>query len=288
MQYKDYYGILGVGKKASQEEIKKAHRKLAFRYHPDQNPDNKNAEEKFKEISEAYQVLGDPKKRRQYDLLGAHWKKFGQSGFDDFVHQWQQQRKGSKVEFEADLGDLFNNGDFFSSFFGGKGRDVESKISISLEEAYQGLSPVLRVDNKRLKIKIRPGIADGQMLKIAGKGRPGRTKNGDLYLKVLIKKHPVFERKGDDLHARVKVDVYTAMLGGKVMVHTLKGRMNINIPPCSQHGQQLKLRGLGMPNYKNPQQYGDMILSLHIEMPTQLNAEEKRLLEKLRQLRPQQ
>ena len=287
MQYKDYYKILGLSKKASQDEIKKAHRKLAFKYHPDQNQGNKKAEENFKEISEAYQVLGDPDKRKQYDRLGAQWKKYGQGGFDEFAKQWQQQR-GSRVEFEGDFGDIFNNKDFFSSFFGGRagrGRNFESKISISLEEAYTGLQPILRLEKQRIKIRIKPGIKDGQILKIPGKGGTARGGRGDLLLTINIKKHPVFERKGNDLYAKINIDLYTAILGGKAMVHTLKGKMNVNIPPYAQNDQILKLKGLGMPDYKNPQRFGHLFIILKIVFPTSLSDEERNLFEQLREIK---
>lgn len=284
MQYKDYYKILGVNKKASQEEIKKVHRKLAFKYHPDQNPGNKAAEEKFKEISEAYQVLGDPDKRKKYDRLGTQWQKFGQGGFDDFARQWQQQRarRGQRVEFDADMFNQPGN-DFFSTFFGNRkrSRDVESKITISLEEAYTGFQPVLRIEDKRIKITVKPGIKSGQVLKIPGKGRGAK---GDLLLKINIKPHQIFERKGDDLHAKAEVGLYTAILGGKVMIHTLKGRMKVTVPSYSQHDQILKLKGLGMPNYKNPQKSGNLYLTLKINMPKSISETERKLLEQLRDM----
>lgn len=284
MQYKDYYKILGVNKSVSQDELKKAYRKLVFRYHPDQNPDNPQAEDKFKEVSEAYEVLGDPAKRKQYDQLGNQWKRFGQGSFDDFVKQWNAQRGGAKVEFDADLNDIFDNSDFFSTFFGGRGRDIESKITITLEEAYNGIEPVIRIDQKRIKIKIRPGIRNGQTLKISGASTKSSRFKGDLYLKIFIKKHRIFERRDDDLHARVRVDAPTAVLGGKIMIHSFKGRMYVNIPPHSQSGKTIKLKGLGMPNYKQPGQFGDMYLQLRVELPTQLNVEERKLWEQLKKV----
>lgn len=285
MQYKDYYKILGVSRKASQEEIKKVHRKLAFKYHPDQNSGNKVAEEKFKEISEAYQVLGDAEKRKQYDLLGDQWKRFGQGGFDEFARQWHQQRaqRGQRVEFDADMFNQQGN-DFFSTFFGGarrRSRDVESKITISLEEAYHGFQPILRLEGKRLKITVKPGIKNGQVLKIPGKGKGAGS---DLYLKIHIKPHNIFERKGDDLHAKAEVGIYTAILGGKVMIHTLKGRMKVTVPPYAQQDQVLKLTGLGMPNYKNSGQRGNLYLTLKIAIPKSITPEQRQLLEQLRDL----
>lgn len=295
MEYKDYYKTLGVNKNATKEEIKKAYRKLSFKYHPDQNQGDKAAEEKFKEISEAYEVLGNEDNRKKYDQLGANWKYYeqaqAQGGFNG----------GRTYTYEGDINDIFEqafrgsggSGDFFETFFGGggfgtqtrsrtqtrqrKGRDYESEMTISLEEAFHGINPTLRVGELRLNIKIKPGIKDGQKLKIKGKGAasPYGGPPGDLYLTVNISPHPRFTRKNQHLYTDVKVDLYTAILGGKVTVPTLKGKANIAIPKGTQPGKKLKLKGKGMTEYNKPDQRGDLFLTIQVEIPTQLSTEEE-------------
>ncbi len=302
MEYKDYYKTLGVSKSATKEEIKKAYRKLSFKYHPDQNPDNNAAEEKFKEISEAYEVLGNEDNRKKYDQLGANWKYYEQA-----------QRQGgfgggqTTYEYEGDLNDLFSRAfgggadDFFETFFGAggfgpqtrtstrtrKGRDYESEISISMEEAYNGLQPTLRIGDKRLNIKIKAGIKDGQKLKIKGRGAPSVHGGvpGDLFLKVNIQPHPMFTRKNQHLYTNIKVDLYTAVLGGKVTVPTLTGKASIQVPAGTQSGKKLKMKGLGMPLYNRPNEKGDLYLTIEIEIPTRLSSREKELFEELASIR---
>lgn len=315
MEYKDYYKILGVSKKASQDEIKKAYRKLAVKYHPDKNPDNKEAEEKFKDIGEAYEVLKDPEKRKRYDELGANWKHYQhqQQGASGGGFDWSQfggGRGGTYTTFEGDPGDLFGNSgfsDFFESFFGGfdsrqsqsqrnqaygtfKGQDYEAQATITLEEAYHGTSRILNLNNKKIRIKLKPGITDGQVLRIKGKGAPGISGGpaGDLYLKVQVEKHRTFERKGNDLYVDVPVDLYTAVLGGKTNISTMKGKVSATIPKGTQNGKILRLKGLGMPDYRNNTHYGNLYASINIMIPKDLGPEETRLFEKLRALRHQQ
>lgn len=308
MEYKDYYKILGVNKQASQDEIKKAYRKLAVKYHPDKNPDDKSAEDKFKDVSEAYEVLKDPEKRKQYDTLGANWKQYQQqgNGFD-----WSQFGGGggrSHMHFEGDMGDMFGNSgfsDFFEQFFGGfggaqhgggrrqayqqgfPGQDLEASTTINLEDAYQGSTIILNVNGKKIRIKLKPGIEDGKTLKIKGKGsatvQGGPT--GDLYLKVNIADHPVFERKGNDLHTDLKVDLYTALLGGDVEVNTMKGKVKVNIAQGTENNKKLRLKGLGMPNSKDPKKKGDLYANVQVLLPTNLSLEEEKLFRQLRELR---
>lgn len=319
MEYKDYYKILGVSKTASQEDIKKAYRKLAVKYHPDKNQDDKKAEERFKDIAEAYEVLKDPEKRKRYDELGANWKYYQQQGAGAEGFDWSHfgGRRGSRVEFEGDLGDIFGGSgfsDFFNSFFGGfgtgntgrsqfragssqgrpfgnasgfgaKGQDLESQMSITLEEAYHGVTKILNVNGDQLRLTIKPGIRDGQTLRLKGKGGPGvNGMAGDLYLKINVRPNSSYERKGDDLYVDLPVDLYTAVLGGKANVKTLKGAVSVNIPKGTENGKTLRLKGLGMPNYENNHVFGDLYAKVSVRIPKNLTEEEINLFKQLKQL----
>jgi len=308
MEYKDYYKILGVDKSASQEEIKKAYRHLAKKYHPDKHKGDKQAEEKFKEIGEAYEVLKDPEKRKKYDQLGANWKHFqqagGQAGDFDWS-QWTSRPGGRTFTFEGDLSDLFGGSsgfsDFFETIFGGmggsgrgqsrrtrtagaKGSDVQSEITLTLEEAYHGASRIFQLGGKKIRITIKPGIEDGQQLRVKGHGSPGRFggEAGDLYVRVRIAPHPRYARHGNDLLQTLPVNLYTAVLGGQAEVPTFTGNVKITIPPGTQNGKTLRLRGKGMPVYGRENQFGDMLVKVHVRIPEKLTAEEKELFERLR------
>jgi curved DNA-binding protein len=305
MEYKDYYKALGVSKNASQEEIKKAYRKLAVKYHPDKNPDDKLAEDKFKEIAEAYEVLKDPEKRKQYDTLGANWKQYQQQGQD---FDWSQfgGRGGSRVHFDRDMGDIFGNSgfsDFFEQFFGGfgssqggrssygyqqgfPGQDLQANLNISLQEAYQGTSRLINVEGKKIRVKLKPGITDGKTLKIKGKGTASQQGGpaGDLYLKVYVAQDPRFERRGNDLYTDLKVDLYTALLGGDAEVDTLKGKVKVKIGKGTENGKVLRLKGLGMPSEQG-QLPGNLYAKVSIQLPRKLTAEEEALFKQLRQMR---
>jgi curved DNA-binding protein len=309
MEYKDYYKTLGVEKSATQDEIKKAYRKLAVKYHPDKNKGDKEAESKFKEIAEAYEVLKDPEKRRKYDTLGANWKQYqtqGGGGFDDY--DWsafggRAGRGGTRGEFEGNFNDFFGGGgfsDFFNNFFGGgfgrrteaaqqgfKGKDYEGELTISLEEAYSGTQRMIDVEGKKLRIKIKPGIADGQALRIRQKGGQGVRggEPGDVFLKINVLQHSIYERQGDDLNTNLDVDLYTAVLGGKTRISTLKGDMEINIPEGTENGKKLRLKGLGMPVHDNPGSFGDLYVKINVVVPKNLTSEEKDLFVKLAALR---
>lgn len=312
MEFKDYYKILGVEKSATQDEIKKAYRKLAMKYHPDRNPGNKSAEEKFKEITEANEVLSDPEKRKKYDALGANWKQYQHTGagFDDFFSQFGGARRGggTTYEFSGDLGDLFGGmgggfSDFFESFFGAgrtsarsgftsqgfqsqpTGVDVEADLNITLEEAFCGSERQISVDGKKLKIKINPGTKDGQKLRLKGLGR-SRSANGnkgDLYLNIHILQHPFYEIKDNELFYNLDVDLYTAVLGGKEKITTLDGKtISINIPDGTESENVLRLKGLGLnKNYGR----GDLFVKIHVTVPKDLSREEKELFIKLKSFR---
>jgi curved DNA-binding protein len=305
MEYKDYYKILGVAKNASVEEIKKAYRKLAAKYHPDKNPGDKAAEEKFKDINEAKEVLADPEKRKMYERFGSAYKQYQTTGrLGDF--DWSQfggrgggQSFGGSINFE----DLFGgSGDFFEMLFGqpfgggrkrswhstvAKGQDLSSEASITLEEAYQGTARQISVGGEIIKFNIKPGTRDGQKLKMSGKGAPGMNggRGGDLYITVKITSHPRFERDGDNLLCDLPVDLYTAILGGKAELRTLKGVIKVDIPREAENGKMLRLKGMGMPLYGQPGKFGDLYAKISVKIPKNLTAEEVKLFNKLKRLR---
>ncbi|WP_018477996.1 DnaJ C-terminal domain-containing protein [Pontibacter roseus] len=302
MEYKDYYKILGVEKSASQADIKKAYRALAKKFHPDKTKGDKAAEEKFKDISEAYEVLGDEQKRKQYDELGANWRQFQQGG-----GQYRGQPGGGfrGSYSQGDASDMFGGSgfsDFFEQFFGGgfaqqagdfrgrgratKGQDYEGEMAISLQEAYSGTSRLLTVNGQQLRITTKPGVADGQVLRIKGKGGPavGGGVPGDLFMRVLVQPHPNFDRQGDDLHTKLNLDLYTAILGGDAEVDTITGKLKLKIPAGTQNGKTLRLRGKGMPVYGKPDQHGDLYVKIEVQLPVHLSDEERSLMLQLRDL----
>ena len=313
MEYKDYYKILGVSKDADEKEIKRAFRRLARKYHPDVNPGDPQAEERFKEINEAYEVLSDPEKRRKYDQLGAEWYRWQQAGGRPGDFDWSRwvstapggQRVYVRYGTPEDLQDLFGEGspfsDFFSQIFGGmgaapggfeyrvrpqRGQDYEQEVEISLREAYQGTTRILQKDGRRLEVKIPPGARTGTRVRIVGEGGPGAAggEAGDLYLRVRVRPDPQFERRGDDLYVTVPVDLYTAILGGKVRVPTLNGAVMLTIPPGTQNGRVFRLRGKGMPRLRQPEQHGDLYAKVDVRLPTHLTPRQRELFEELRRI----
>ncbi len=309
MEYRDYYKILGVEKKATKGEIKKKYRKLAQQYHPDRNPDNKAAEEKFKEISEANEVLSNDEKRAKYDQLGSNWNQYqhgGSGGFD--FSQWAQQ--GSGKQYRSSFDGSFGGGDFsdfFESFFGGgfsnagfgggqgrrpgrrqmKGQNYEAQLQLNLTDAYHGTSTVLIVEGEKIKVNLKPGVKDGQKLRVKGKGGMSPTGNdsGDLILNIKVLNSTGFVVKGNDLHVNLDVDLYTALLGGKVTINPIKGPITINIPKEAQNGKVLRLKKLGMPVYGRKDSFGDLYVKINVKLPTNLSPEETELVEQLAQLR---
>ena len=300
MQFKDYYQILGVKPDASLDEIKKAYRRLALKYHPDKNPGDKQAEEKFKDIAEAYDVLSDPEKRKKYDMIynggkgpGAGFGDFGGFGGGNYYYY-----SGGGQDF--DLGDIFGDfssgggfSEFFKQFFGGMGRkktkqkikgdDLYARVEITLSEAYTGTERIIMVNGEKLRIKLKPGVRHDQLLRIRGKGNPSPVPNGqpgDLYVRVSILPHPFFERRGDDLYTNAEVNVLKALVGGKIKIRTLKGtEVKVPIPAGVKNGHVLRLKGLGMPNYEHPHHYGDLYVKVNLKVPQDLNDKEKGYIE---------
>jgi len=298
MEYKDYYKILGVDKKATEDDVKKAYRKLAMKLHPDRNPGNKAAEEKFKEINEAYEVLRDKEKRARYDQLGDSYQRWQQTGGAPGNFNWEQWTSGAPGgrTTQVDMDDLFGGlggfSDFFSSIFGGmpgtatrqttrrtrQPASYEQPVQITLEEAYKGAARALQVDGRRLEGKIPPGAKNGTRVRLGGMGPAG----SDIYLVIEVAPDSRFERKGNDLYGEVTVDLYTAVLGGQVRVPTMTSEVVLTIPAGTQPGQKIRLAGRGMPELRNPQTFGDMYVTVKVQLPRQLSAKQRELFEQLR------
>ena len=313
MDYKDYYKIIGVDKNANEKDIKRAYRKLAREFHPDVNPGNPQAEERFKEINEAYEVLGDPEKRAKYDKFGASWQQYQRMGGKPGGFDWSQWSGfggpgGVRVDLSGDLGDLFGGGsggfsDFFNTLFGNmgmrstgagqrarrgmRGQDIEHPVQITLDEAFHGTQRRLEKDGRRLDVKVPRGVKTGARIRIAGEGTPGSTgmPAGNLYLKVTVAPHPIFTREGDDLRRTVDLDLYTAILGGELRVGTLDGDVTLKVPQGTQNGRTFRLRGKGMPKLRHPDQRGDLYVKVHVRLPQELNEREKQLFQELAELR---
>jgi len=295
MEFKDYYAILGLNPDADEQAIKQAYRKLARQYHPDVNPGDKKAEERFKEINEAYQALSDPERRRKYDELRSYYQRWQRSGGrGDFNWSRWQAAPGQQVYTynvsPEDLEDLFGAdspfSDFFSSIFGqpqfrrasrsARGRDLELPVTISLEEAFSGTTRSLQVGNRRIEARIPRGVQTGTRVRLSGQGAPGigGGPDGDLYLNVEVAPHPQFERDGDDLRSVVEVDAFTAAVGGEVRVPTIDGTVTLKIPPLTQADRVFRLRGKGMPRLENPSERGDLFVRVKLVLPEPLSEDE--------------
>jgi len=325
MEYKDYYKIMGVDKKATAKELKQAYRRLARKYHPDVNQGSKEAEAKFKEINEAYEVLGDPEKRKRYDELGANWKHYdewqrqggqaqgqpfdwSQFGFDpgEGGNTRYQYRTLTEEEMQNLFGASGGFSNFFYTFFGDpgtrvdtghraasrRGRDIEQPVEVTLEEAFSSTTRLIQISDAsgkphRLEARIPPGVNEGSRVRLAGQGAPGvgRGPAGDLYLIIHISPHHLFERRADDLQLKLSVPLTTAMLGGEVQVPTLNGRVVLKIPPETQNGKVFRLKGKGMSRLGEPNGRGDLYAEVKVVLPQRLSAKERELFQELASLR---
>jgi DnaJ-class molecular chaperone len=329
MEFKDYYQTLGISKSAPAKEVKQAYRKLARKFHPDVNPGDKASEARFKEINEAYEVLGDPEKRRKYDELGANWRLYEQAqqqgqpwpggspfgaGFGE-GGAWTINMGGGpggyRTMTEEEMQDLFGNedpfSDFFKTFFGGgaaepgrgrqaraprsqKGRDIEHEVELTLEEAFHGAMRRISIKQgghaRSVDVRIPAGVKDGSRVRAAGEGEAGSNggASGDLYLRVRIKAHPVFERRGSDLHARLAVPVTTAVLGGEALVPTIGGSIRLKIPETTQSGQVFRLKGHGMPVVGKAGERGDLYATIDVQLPRSLSKDQRQHYEALARL----
>jgi DnaJ-class molecular chaperone len=330
MEFKDYYQTLGVAKTASDKELKQAYRKLARKHHPDVNPGDKSAEARFKEINEAYEVLGDPGKRRKYDELGANWRMYEQaqqqgqawppggpfgSGQPGQGGAWTINMGGEpggyRTMSEEEMHELFGNedpfSDFFRTFFGGgggapreggrtrqgraprtqKGRDLEHEVELTLEEAFHGATRRISIKQgghaRSVDVRIPVGVKDGSRVRAVGEGESGANGGaaGDLYLRVQLKPHPVFERKGTDLHAKLAIPATTAVLGGEANVPTITGPVRLKIPETTQNGQVFRLKGHGMPVVGKPDDRGDLYATVDVQLPRSLTKEQRQHYEAL-------
>ena len=324
MDFKDYYAALGVAKTASEKEIKQAYRKLARKHHPDVNPNDASAEAKFKEINEAYEVLGDPEKRKKYDELGANWKMYEQAGaggggYRPQAGAWNVNFGGgagsARTMTEDEMREMFGGddpfSDFFHTFFGGAmggaagqtrtgrgraraarpGRDVEHELELGLEDALHGSMRRLSMQHdgeaRTVDVRIPAGVTEGSRVRIAGEGERGTggAQAGDLYLRIRLAPHPTFERRGRDLYTRVSIPLTTAVLGGEAEVQTLAGKLlRLKIPPTTQNGQVFRLKTHGMPATGKPDQTGDLYATVDVQLPRELTPEQRSHFEALQKL----
>jgi curved DNA-binding protein len=322
MEYKDYYRILGVARDATQDDIKKKYRKLAAKYHPDKNPDDKSAEAKFKEVGEAYEVLKDPEKRKLYDKVGSDWKRYQQAGADPDDFNWSQYAgrgygggRGQRVNVNFDdiFGDSGGGGgspfsSFFETLFGGgqfgnggaygsagqrtryrtprKVPDTEAAIQVNLADLFHGVQKYLRINGDKVKVKIPAGIEDGKRLKLKGRGRTSSgMPKGDLYLKIHVNVPEGYERRGKDVYQTVPIDLYTALLGGEITVQTLDGKVKLNIPPETSNGKTFRLPERGLPELSNSGKRGNYFIVTEVSLPENLTMKEKQLVKELASLR---
>jgi curved DNA-binding protein len=293
MAFIDYYKILGVDKKASDADIKKAYRKLARKYHPDINPNDKEAQHKFQQVNEANEVLSDPEKRKKYDEYGENWKHA-----DQFEQQRQQQQhswgNAQGGGFSGDFGDEHFS-DFFESLFGNRrsgggagnrkyrGQDYNAELHLSLRDASKTHQQTLTINGKQIRITIPAGVANGQVIKLREHGAPGANggPNGDLYITFVIAEDPVFKRLDNDLYTNIDIDLYTAVLGGDVTVDTLDGKVKLKVKEETQTGTKVRLKGKGFPIYKKEGQQGDLIITYNVKTPTNLTEKQKELFREL-------
>ncbi|MDR3652587.1 MAG: J domain-containing protein [Paludibacter sp.] len=291
MNFVDYYKILGIDKSASPKDVKNAYRKLARKYHPDLNPNNQDAKTNFQQINEANEVLSDPEKRKKYDQYGKDWQHA-----DEFEKQKQQQSQYAGSQAGGGFSGRQSTGDFsefFESMFGGSGRsrqtkfrgeDYTTEIQLDLLDAYKTHKQTLTVNGNNIRITIPAGVENGQIIKIPGHGGAGTNggPNGDLYITFSVANHPNFKRLGNNVFATVDLDIYTAVLGGEIILDTLDGKVKLKVKPETQNGTKVKLKGKGFPVYKNEGQFGDLQVTYSIKVPTNLTEKQKELFEELR------
>ncbi len=309
MAYVDYYKVLGVDKSATQDEIKKAYLKLALKYHPDKNPGNKAAEEKFKEINEAKAVLGDPEKRKKYDEYGENWKHADEYEAQKKAYQqqagsgqWYSTGGGFNKEDFTQFGGGYHSdnaegfSDFFDELFGSgrrrsrseafKGEDYTANLNLTLREAATTHKQILNINGKSVRITVPAGIANGQIIKLKGYGAQGYNGGpaGDLYITFVIADDKAFTRQGNDLHVDAHIDLYTAILGGEVLVDTLDGKVKLKVKPETDNDTKVRLKGKGFPVYRQPGCFGDLIVTLKVNMPKGLNERQRELFRQLQQI----
>jgi curved DNA-binding protein len=295
MEFVDYYKILGVDKKASADDIKKAYRKLARKLHPDLNPNDKEAHKKFQQINEANEVLSDPEKRKKYDQYGKDWQHAGQ--FEQAGQSQQRSRGGGAQSYSGEY-DEGGFSDFFESLFGGatggrrtsqtkfRGQDHHATLQLGLKNAYSSHQQTLTVNGKNIRITIPAGVENGQVIKLKGYGGPGVNGGpaGDLYITFGIADDPGFKRSGDDLYTTVSIDLYTAVLGGETIIDTLSGKVKLKVAPGTQNGAKVRLREKGFPEYKKEGKYGDLYVTFTVKIPVDLTTREKELFTELSNL----
>ncbi|ERJ60742.1 DnaJ C-terminal domain-containing protein [Sphingobacterium paucimobilis] len=295
MAFVDYYSTLGLDKTASQEDIKKAYRKLARKYHPDLNPDDETAKKKFQELNEANEVLTDPEKRRKYDQYGENWK-HGEE-YEQTQQQYRGRSSGTSQQnpFEGfDYNGNYETGeysDFFEQLFGSrfgtgrkssfKGQDYNAEVELTLPQASSTHKQTFTVNGKNIRITIPAGVQDGQKIRLKGQGAAGVNggPNGDLYITFHIAPDPRFARQGDDLYTKVEIDLFTALLGGEAIIETLNGKIKVKIKSGTQNGTKIRLKEKGFPIYKKEGQFGDFYAEVMVKIPTDLNDEQKKLFE---------
>lgn len=293
MAFIDYYKTLDISKTDSEKEIKAAYRKLARKYHPDLNPDDKDAEKKFKEVNEANEVLSDPENRKKYDKYGENWKQGGE--YERTQQAQRSQYRQSSQQGYSSSGDDFS--DFFGSMFGGaggssrspqfKGQDYNAELHLELRDVYTSQAQILTVNGRKIRITIPAGVENGQVIKIKGMGAEGRNggPKGDLYITFVLNNDTQFKRVSNNLYSNVDLDLYTAMLGGEVVVDTFDSKVKLSITPETKNDTKVKLKGKGFPVYKNEGTFGDLIVTYQLKTPSELNKQEKALFKELQNIR---
>jgi curved DNA-binding protein len=289
MDFIDYYKVLGIHKTASEDDIKKAYRKLARKLHPDLNPNDKHAQKNFQQINEANEVLGDPEKRKKYDQYGKDWQHA-----EHFEEQKKQHEQyGNSQQFTSDKDSDFSS--FFESMFGGsrakqtkfRGQDYQAELKLSLLDAMQTHQQTLTINGKNIRITIPAGVENGQVIKLKGYGAPGENggPSGDLFITFSITPHPQFKRLGSDLFTNTTIDLYTALLGGEITIETLNGKIKLIVKPETQSGTKIRLKGKGFPVYKQEGVFGDLYITYQVQLPTKLTEEQKQLFTQLSTLK---